>query len=223
MGNVGAWAEKLYSNKAFVSVMGKVKLAQKALKPVCIAEEKPKKAKQQAAAPKPKKEEKPKGNPLDLLPPTNFDLYNFKTFFVNHPDKKGVAVDEWYKMLDWDGWSFWYLQYIKYEAAEGAEVYRMNNLGGGFMQRIDHFKKYAFARHAIVGDEPELELEGVWFFRGQEVPQEMKDHPQFEYHKVRKLDPRNVSEDDKLVREFFGGAVDKPINGMMCQTIYWHK
>ena len=64
------------------------------------AEEKKVAAPKPAAA-KPKKEEeesfedKPAGkNPLDLLPESKFDLFNFKTFFVNHPDKSGEAVDE---------------------------------------------------------------------------------------------------------------------------------
>ena len=39
-----------------------------------------------------KKEEKPKDN-VESLPPTSFDLYNFKTFYVNHEDKGGAAVD----------------------------------------------------------------------------------------------------------------------------------
>ena len=56
--------------------------------------------------------EKEKDN-VESLPPTTFDVYEFKTFYVNHPDKKGAAVDEWYKMLDWEGWSFWYLHYEK--------------------------------------------------------------------------------------------------------------
>lgn len=31
---------------------------------------------------------KQKGNPLDSLPPTKFNLFDFKTLFVNHPDKR---------------------------------------------------------------------------------------------------------------------------------------
>jgi hypothetical protein len=35
-----------------------------------------------------KKEEKKKDN-VESLPETSFDLYSFKTLFVNHADKKG--------------------------------------------------------------------------------------------------------------------------------------
>lgn len=51
---------------------------------------KKKEAKKQEAKPAAKKEEKkkdekPKAN-IDLLPPSDFNLYDFKTFFVNHKD-----------------------------------------------------------------------------------------------------------------------------------------
>ena len=53
------------------------------MKPVVVADKKEEKktAPVVAAAPKPeKKEEKVKDN-VESLPPTNFDLYSFKTFF----------------------------------------------------------------------------------------------------------------------------------------------
>ena len=62
--------------------------------------EKPKEEKKKpepaAAKPKPaaEEEEKKAKNPLDALPPTSFDLFNFKTYFVNVPDKKGEGFDE---------------------------------------------------------------------------------------------------------------------------------
>lgn len=89
------------------------------MKPICIPDKKEEKkvaAPVVVAAPKPeKKEEKVKDN-VESLPPTLFDLYSFKTFFVNHPDKKGEAVTEMYKMLDWEVWSFWRFEYDIYEA-----------------------------------------------------------------------------------------------------------
>jgi len=116
----------------------------KALKPV-VKEEK-KEVKKVVAAPvaKVEKEEKKLDN-VESLPPSPFDLYNFKTFFVNHPDKKGVAVDEWYKMLDWEGWSFWHLHYGKYDD-EGVVLHITNNLLTGFLSRAEHANKYCFGR-----------------------------------------------------------------------------
>lgn len=86
--NVDAWAAKVYALPEMEKVHGKVALAAKALKPVCTAEKKAepkKKVAEQPKAEKPKKEEKPKDN-VESLPPTPFDLYSFKTFFINHKD-----------------------------------------------------------------------------------------------------------------------------------------
>jgi len=42
----------------------------------------------------PKKKEE---NPLDVLPPTTFNLYDFKTFFVNCPDKRGIGMKTFFE------------------------------------------------------------------------------------------------------------------------------
>ena len=140
-------------------------------------------------------------------------MYDFKTFFVNHKDMKGAAIDESYKMIDWDGWSFWHIKYDKYEG-EGVKLHVTNNLLTGFMSRAEHTSKYTFARMGVLGEEPDLDIAGVWLVRGQEIPDGLaKEHAQFEYYKPRKMDPRNNKEDDTLVREFFGGKVEEMVGG----------
>ena len=215
MKNVTKWAESVYALEAFTKVLGRVQLCAKALKPVLAEEKKEVKKAAPAPAPAPKKtEEKPKSN-VDLLPPTTFNLYDFKTFFVNHADKGGEAVDQWYKDLDWEGWAFWHLHYDKYEG-EGEKIHVTNNLLGGFLNRAEHVNKITFARMGVFGEEPNLEIKGVWLMRGKdEIPDGLrKEHPQFEYYKTRKLDPRNNPEDDKLVREYFGGQEEGIIEGL---------
>jgi elongation factor 1-gamma len=224
MKNVSAWAESIYALDSFVKINGNVQLAAKALKPILKAEKKEEKKKEAPvqAAPKPK-EEKPKEN-IELLPPTSFNLYDFKTFFVNHADKAGAAIDQWYKDLDWEGWAFWHLHYEKYEG-EGEKIHVTNNLLGGFLNRAEHTNKYTFARMGVFGEEPNLEIKGVWLMRGKdEIPDGLrKQHPQFEYYRTRKLDPRNNPDDDKLVREYFGGQEEGIIEGLKAQTLKWFK
>jgi glutathione S-transferase len=102
MGNFAAWFERVTALPEFIKVVGHIKVAQKSIKPQIKVEEK--KVAPVAAKPaaKPKKddgeedeptEKKPK-SALDLLPPTTFDLFNFKTFMVNVKDKKGEGIDE---------------------------------------------------------------------------------------------------------------------------------
>ena len=234
MGNVSQWYARVTKLPSFLKAFGAVKIAAKPIKPAnLLVKEKPKAAAPKEApkpAAKPKKaddgdeEEKPKDktkNPLDLLPETKFDLYNFKTLFVNHPDKANGGVDELIKQFDKEGWSMWFLQYEKYKG-EGEVMYKTENLLQGFLQRFEKFNKYSFARMCVTGEEPNLEIEGVFMWRGLTVPQECIDHPQFEYYKKRTLSFDNA-EDVQIIREFWGGAVGKVANGRPIQSISWHK
>ena len=61
MKNVGPWAERVYAHEAIVKILGRIRMCDKPLKPVLIAEkkeEKPKAAPKQAAAPKKVEEKK---------------------------------------------------------------------------------------------------------------------------------------------------------------------
>jgi len=191
-------------------------------KPKVAVEEK-KVAKKEAAEDEDDKpaEEKKAPNPLDLLPPSTFDLFNFKTFFVNHKDKSGEAIDEMLKIYDPAGYSIWFLHYDKYKG-EGEVLYKTENLSKGFLQRFDQFRKHAFARHIVLGEEPNLEIEGVWLFRGTTIPQEAIDHPQFEYYKQRRMD-LNDPADVALLRAFWGAKEGEMVNGMKAQSVMWHK
>jgi elongation factor 1-gamma len=154
-------------------------MCDKALKPVTVAEkkeEKKKEAPKKAEPAKPVEKKLDNVQQLDKDKPTAFNVYDFKTFYVNHADKKGAAVDEWYKMLDWDGWSFWYIKYDRYEG-EGEKLHVTNNLLTGFMSRAEHTSKYTFARMGVFGEEPDLNIYGVWLMRGQEIPDGLaKEH-----------------------------------------------
>ena len=222
MKNASDWAERVFAHPSVVKVIGQTTLCAKALKPICKEEAKPVKKAAPVQAKKVEKVEKKLDN-VESLPPTSFNLYDFKTFYVNAADKKGAAVDEWYKMLDWEGWTFWHLFYDKYEG-EGEKLHVTNNLLGGFLNRAEHTNKYCFGRIGVFGEEPNLDIKGVWLMRGTELPDGLvKEHPQFEYYKTRKMDPRNNKDDDKLVREYFGGAEEEIIEGAKCQTLKWFK
>lgn len=196
----------------------------KPLKPLVVVPKKEEKKVVAAAAPA-KKAEKVLDNveALDKSKPTSFNIYDFKTFFVNHKDMKGAAVDEWFKMLDWEGWTFWHFHYEKY-GTEGTKLHITNNLMGGFLSRAEHVSKYAFARHGVFGEEPSLEIMGVWLLRGTEMPDGFaKEHPQFEYYKTRKMDPRKNKEDEKMIREYFSVKEEEMCCGMKAQTLKYVK
>lgn len=100
------------------------------------------------------------------------------------------------------------MKYQKY-GDEGQVQYKFSNLLAGFMQRCDpKLSRFAFARMLMLDEEPKLEIEGIWMFRGQEIPAAMDDHPQFEYFDKKKLDFMNNEEHYKMVGEFFGVGKD---------------
>jgi len=133
-------------------------------------------------------------------------------------------MDEAYKMIDWEGWSFWKFEYDIYEG-EGAKVHMCNNLLNGFLTRAEGSSKHTFGRHVVLGDEPALQIFGVWLVRGKdEVPDSLtKDHPSFEYYRSKKLDHKN-KKDDKLIRAYWGGKEGDVIDGKLkARTLKWHK
>jgi len=97
------------------------------------------------------------------------------------------------------------------------------NLMDGFLQRIEHFRKYCLARHCVLGDEPKLEIKGLWMWRGTEVPFDLKDHPQFEYYTVKKLD-HNKEEDRKLVEDYWTGKEgESQVGGLLLREAKYLK
>lgn len=226
MTHVTVWFQKVANLPAFKRAFGDIKMAQKIMKPSCKFATKPKPVKEEKKVAKKEVADdeedaapKKKVDPLDALPPTHFNLYDFKTLYVNHPDKKGEAIEELLRQFDNDGWAFWYLQYEKF-GSEGEVLFKTINLCNGFLQRFEDFRKNSFAKHAVLGEEPCLEIEGVWLFRGTTIPQAAIDHPQFEYYKQRKLDV-SKSADVDLIRNFWGGVNEGQINGMKVQHIAW--
>jgi len=124
MPNVTAWFEKFIKLPQVVKRIGNIKLAQKTIKPQLP----PKKEEKKAAAPAKKEEtaeaapSKKEENPLDALPPSKFDLYNFKTLFVNSPDRRGEGMKFFFENYDTEGYSIYFIHYEKYEG-EGQVIY----------------------------------------------------------------------------------------------------
>ena len=91
-----------------------------------MQEEKKKQEEKQAQAAMQKQK-----NPLDLLPETKLNFFDFKTMITNAADKQ-QAVDWLFDNFDAEGFSFWKVYYIKYEG-EGEKLFMTNNLAAGFL------------------------------------------------------------------------------------------
>jgi len=211
-------AEKI--EKKAEKVEKKAEKAEKSEKPK--AEKAPEKKEKEAAdeeddAPKDKSEK----NPLDALPPSPFNFYDFKTLFVNAPNKKD-AVDEFFKQFDAKGYSAYYVEYIKAEG-EGKVLYMTNNLMGGLLQKLEHFRKYAFAVHGVYGEEPNLEIRGIWVWRGDGIPFEIKDLDSFEYYKWNRLDLSKEADKKKLEEYWTHLKEGDVVEGLKVQEVKYFK
>lgn len=133
-------------------------------------------------APKPKAK-----NPLDLLPPSKMVLDEWKRLYSNTKSNfREVAIKGFWDMYDPEGYSLWFCDY-KYNDENTVSFVTMNKVGG-FLQRMDLARKYAFGKMLVIGSEAPYKVKGLWLFRGQEVPQfiidECYDMELYEWTKV---------------------------------------
>ncbi|EPR56949.1 putative elongation factor 1-gamma [Toxoplasma gondii TgCatPRC2] len=198
--------ETVVNQKSFKKIFGEAKAAPQA----AAKKETPK------AAAKPAQsagdDEEPAKKPavkceLDLLPEPTMDLNEWKRVYSNTKDLYGTAMKWFWEHLDAAGYSLWYMKYQKLEG-ECTVAFVTSNQLGGFLQRIDPaFRKYSFGVVDVMGENGCFDIEGVWLFRGQDVPSLMKDHPSYEYHTWQKLDVASAK-DKQLVADFWCACDD---------------
>jgi len=233
--NTNRWFLTVVNQPNFKAIVPEVKLADKmAVAPeggaaeegkAGKAEAKPKEEKKKAAekpaekpAAKPKKKEaeeeeeeefkeEVKKSALDSLPPSKFNLEEWKRVYTNQDSRK-EAIPWFWSNLDKEGFSIWFGDY-KYNA-ELDSTLRTSNLLGGFIQRLDRLRKYGFGSLVIFGEEPKLEVSVCFLFRGQDIPQEMKEVDDCELYDWRKADLGDAATVE-LINDFW--AWDGNFNG----------
>mmetsp|Transcript_10552 Transcript_10552/g.31761 ORF Transcript_10552/g.31761 Transcript_10552/m.31761 type:complete len:435 (-) Transcript_10552:112-1416(-) len=241
--NVQRYWQTLQAQPNFEKVFGNKPLPSEPLKYTPPAKDaKPKEAKAPkaaaaapaAAAPAPgadaaPKEEK-KEDPMKLLPPTPMALDSWKRLYSNSPASKfrEVAIgglwngadipnspnQEHFVGYDPEGYSMWACDF-KYNEENTVNFVVMNKVGG-FLQRIDYVRKYAFGVMAILKDSEKgvFPITGVWIFRGPDIPQIMKDEStDLELYDWRKIDLSDEAQ-KKRVEDIF--CEEATIDGLEC-------
>ena len=154
-------------------------------------------------------------NPLDYLPPSSFDLENFKTEFLEEKGNKDKIMEKFWKDFDPKGYSLWFMEYQNLKS-EGKNLFRMINSKNFFLERIDEdFNNYAFGIHGVYGDKGDYKVRGVWLWRGTEIPKEIKENDYFSYMTIKNLKSDN-DKDRQLVKDYWtktnkGNKVDEKI------------
>jgi elongation factor 1-gamma len=150
-------------------------------------------------------QEEKKKNELDSLPKSAFQLDEFKRFYSNNP--LDASLPWLFEKFDNEGWSMWYCTY-KYND-ELTKVFMTSNLVGGFLQRMDPMRKYAFGQMNIYGPENKQNLTGFWIIRSKEIPksmQEVDDVELYEWNRIDDLEANKAKIRAYLAKENLDGA-----------------
>ncbi|GAB2229801.1 hypothetical protein Drorol1_Dr00014057 [Drosera rotundifolia] len=156
-------------------------------------------AEEEEEAPKPK----PK-NPLDLLPPSQMVLDDWKRLYSNTKTNfREVAIKGFWDMYDPEGYSLWFCDY-KYNDENTVSYVTLNKVGG-FLQRLDLVRKYAFGKMLVIGSNPPFKVKGLWLFRGQEIPKfvldEVYDMELYEWRKVDLADEGQKERVNQMIED----------------------
>jgi elongation factor 1-gamma len=150
-------------------------------------------------------QEEKKKNELDSLPKSNFVMDEWKRFFSNNP--LDTALPFLWEKFDNEGWSMWFCEY-KYNN-ELTKTFMTANLVGGFLQRMDSMRKYAFGQMNIYGPEDKQNLTGFWIIRSKEIPktmQEVDDTELYQWNRVDNIEANKGKIRTYLAKEAFNGA-----------------
>jgi elongation factor 1-gamma len=170
--NVTRWFTTCVNQPQFTAVIGQVQMCKKeTAAPGQEKKAEPKKAAKKdkpAAAPAPAPAKKP-DHPykiMDKESPSAFNLDAWKKAYSNmsYDDSMNYFWDN----FDMDGWALWHMNY-KYNH-ENKKAFMAANAVGGFQQRSDEVRKWAFGVMDVIGTEDTvLEIKGVWLLRGDTV------------------------------------------------------
>jgi len=132
-------------------------------------------------------------NPLDLLPKSNFNLEDWKRAYSNMDTRgKGGALEWFYEKFDKEGFSVWRVTY-KYNE-ELTQTYMSSNLVGGFFNRLEASRKYAFGSMSVLGTANNSIIAGTFIVRGQDYLPVMNVAPDWESYEYKRLDLSNPAD-----------------------------
>jgi len=105
---------------------------------------------------------------MDKEHPSPFSMDKWKKTYSNSATyEEGMAA--FWEMFDPKGWSIWHMNYNFND--ENKRVFMAGNAVGGFQQRSDEIRKWAFGVQDVLGQEDpcKIEIKGIWLFRGDTV------------------------------------------------------
>ena len=160
-------------------------------------------------------------NILDLLPESKFDLDKFKIEFLKNNNKKNGMKYFW-KNYDPDGYSLWFIEYNN-DINECITLFRTCIIKGNILEQLKYFKKYCFGVLGVYGNDIDYKIRGCLLWRGNEIPEEIKNIDCYNKLNIRKLD-YNQKKDQQLVHDYWTkiGEKEKVFKKPAIDTRYFY-
>jgi len=194
--NLTKWFTNIMESEEAINVYGRTILCKSPLKPFIENENNENENNENEN----NEDENKNKNPLDNLPPSDFDLTSFKRIFIYSNDKI-EELESFWEEFDEEGYSLWYMEYENLPN-ECKVLYKSNNFKNFFLQKLENFRKYSFAVFGVYGKEGNFKIKGVWLWRGKTIPNEIKENDNYDYLIIKKLNIEK-RKDRKLIQDFW--------------------
>lgn len=131
----------------------------------------------------------------------NMDMDAWKRCYSNN-DTVPVAMDYFWENLDTENYSVWHGKY-KY-GEEVPMTFMASNLVRGMFQRLDKMRKHSFGSVCVFGDAPNIEISGVWMWKGQDLAFDLSDDWKVDYdtYEWTKLDTKDEATRQMITHYF---------------------
>jgi len=205
--NVCRWFMTCVAMPEFTDVVNEVNLCKKEM-PLPKASKKGKKGKKQEKAQKKKQEKKPAAkkpkkpkpvrikHPLDMLPKSEFVMDAWKKKYSNSKKDYYKSMEYFWDKFDMAGYSIWRCDY-KYQE-ENKTDWLCSNKIGGYIQRLDEVRKYAFGVMAVLETFEAkgcYDVVGCWIIRGDSIKYLLDCHEEGETFSWTRIE--NPTEEQK--------------------------
>jgi len=213
--NVVRWFQTCVNQPEFKAVIGEVVMCKKELTAEGQAAPKAEPKKEQggkkkkkkggdkkdaapAAPPAPKKTEHPY-KIMDKKEPSKFSMDAWKKTYSNCATYDDAMKTFW-ETFDQEGWSLWH-QIYNYND-ENKRIFMTMNAVGGFQQRSEEVRKWAFGVMDVLGtEETKLEIKGVWLLRGDTVEHMKNANDDANWYTWTKLAGKGLAPTDEVKKQ----------------------
>jgi elongation factor 1-gamma len=206
-GNVVRWFQTCVNQPEFQQVVGQVAMCKKEL--AAAGQE----TKKTSGGSSKKSEKKPKEDVAALEPapapktehpykimdkeaPSGFSMDAWKKTYSN-ASSYDAAMQTFWETFDAEGWALW-LQVYNYNE-DNKRIFMSANAVGGFQQRTDEIRKWAFGVMDVLGtEETVLEIKGIWLLRGDTVEHMVSANDDANWYTWTKLAGKGLPPTDEV-------------------------